>query len=211
MSDSEPSPEDVPHEEIQLERRSVAKTLAAVSGVGAVGSFSVSALAGLSDSGKVEEPEPLFVEGVKLVDGDGNTLSVADALPSNDELEKLTVYPQKEGGSGPIEEKRAEVLLVRFPQDSYKEPTNVDGTIQGYAAYSKVCTHLGCRVTGVDDENALFHCPCHGSKFDPLQGAKVATGPAARPLPQLPIGATQDGNELLIATGPFEGPVGAKG
>lgn len=221
------TPPEEPHEEIEIERRQVAKMLAAVSGVGAVGAFGVSALAGLSESGKIEPPEPLFVEGVRLVDEKGTPLTVADTLPKDEKLEPTTVYPEKEGG-GAITADRAQVLLVRFPEDSYQKPTNLDGTVSGYAAYSKTCTHLGCSVGGT--QNGQFYCPCHGSQFDPLQGAKVTDGPAPRPLPQLPIGVTDgsggsggdggtnstdgsggsggSGGQLLLATGPFEGPVG---
>ncbi|WP_424017159.1 ubiquinol-cytochrome c reductase iron-sulfur subunit [Halorientalis pallida] len=200
-------PED-PHEEIEIERRQVAKVLAAVSGAGAVGAFSVSALAGLGESGKIVPPEPLFVEGVRLVDGEGNPLTVSDAIPQNDSLEPTTVYPEKEGG-GAIKDDRGNVLLVRFPEDSYQDPTNVDGTVEGYAAYSKVCTHLGCLVDGTVENQAKLKCQCHGSVFDPLQGAKVTDGPAPRALPQLPIGVSEsDDEQLLLATGEFEGPVG---
>jgi rieske iron-sulfur protein len=198
------NPDDA-HEEIEIERRQVAKVLAAVGGVGAVSAFSVSALAGLGESGKVEAPEPLFVEGVRLVDSDGNPLTAADAIPRNEELAPLTAYPEQEGG-GAITEDRAAVLLVRFPEDSYREPTILEGTVDGYAAYSKVCTHLGCAVNGT--EGNQLYCQCHGSAFDPLQGAEVTAGPASRPLPQLPIGVTDEDGQLLLATGPFEGPVG---
>jgi Rieske Fe-S protein len=50
-------------------------------------------------------------------------------------------------------------------------------------AFSAVCTHQGCTV-GVSD--AGIACPCHGSRFDPDTGA-VTHGPAARPLPPVPI------------------------
>ncbi|WP_336001343.1 ubiquinol-cytochrome c reductase iron-sulfur subunit [Halorientalis halophila] len=209
---------DDPHAEIEIERRQVAKVLAAVSGVGAVSAFGVSSLAGLAESGKVEEPEPVFVEGVRLVDADGNPLSAADALPATDELDVATVYAEAEGG-GPVEEDRGTVLLARFPRDSYEEPTNLDGVAEGYAAYSKVCTHLGCLVDGT--EGNQFNCQCHGSVFDPLKGAEVTSGPAPRALPQLPLGVaagetTEDGatptdaeaGQLLLATGPIEGPIG---
>ena len=38
------------------------------------------------------------------------------------------------------------------------------------------------------------------------EGARVVFGPATRPLPQLPIGVDSQG--FLIATGPFQEPVG---
>ena len=51
-----------------------------------------------------------------------------------------------------------------------------------YAAYSLVCTHLGCIVKW-EVRNADFHCPCHAGKFNP-QGEVIA-GPPPRPLTKL--------------------------
>lgn len=48
----------------------------------------------------------------------------------------------------------------------------------GLYAVSAVCPHLGCMVDRQDD--GRFHCPCHGSVFDP-QG-EVTKGPATAPL-----------------------------
>jgi ubiquinol-cytochrome c reductase iron-sulfur subunit len=49
-------------------------------------------------------------------------------------------------------------------------------------------------------------CPCHQSTFDVLDGAVPVSGPAARPLPQLPIALADDGT--FIALGDFPEPVG---
>ena len=47
------------------------------------------------------------------------------------------------------------------------------------------------------DEHLLL-CPCHQSTFDVLDGARPVFGPAARSLPQLPLGIDDDG--YLVAT-----------
>ena len=49
-------------------------------------------------------------------------------------------------------------------------------------------------------------CPCHQSSFDVLRGAKPLSGPAAWPLPQLPL--TVDADGVLRSTGDFSAPVG---
>jgi Rieske Fe-S protein len=48
-----------------------------------------------------------------------------------------------------------------------------------FVAMSNVCTHLGCRIRWVADQNKYF-CPCHNGIFD-KQG-KVVSGPPPRPL-----------------------------
>jgi cytochrome b6-f complex iron-sulfur subunit len=53
-----------------------------------------------------------------------------------------------------------------------------------FVAYSAICTHQGCTVAYKDGNLA---CPCHGSIFDPADGAAVVTGPAQRPLPEIPV------------------------
>ena len=55
-----------------------------------------------------------------------------------------------------------------------------------FVAYSAVCTHQGCDVAYNQDEGTL-DCPCHGSVFDPANGAEVLNGPATRPLPEIPV------------------------
>ncbi len=36
-------------------------------------------------------------------------------------------------------------------------------------------------------KNAQLACPCHGSVFDPANGAEVVSGPAQIPLPEIPV------------------------
>jgi cytochrome b6-f complex iron-sulfur subunit len=53
-----------------------------------------------------------------------------------------------------------------------------------FVAYSAICTHQGCTVAY---NNGQLACPCHGSVFDPANGAQVVAGPAQRPLPEIPV------------------------
>ena len=69
-------------------------------------------------------------------------------------------------------------------------------------AFSSVCTHQGCTVTGV--VNGAIACPCHGSRFDIRTGAVVA-GPAPRPLPAVPI-EVRDGQIYTSGTTPSGTP-----
>jgi Rieske Fe-S protein len=53
-----------------------------------------------------------------------------------------------------------------------------------FVAYSAVCTHQACTVAY---QKGQLACPCHGSVFDPANGAEVVTGPAQSSLPEIPI------------------------
>jgi ubiquinol-cytochrome c reductase iron-sulfur subunit len=56
------------------------------------------------------------------------------------------------------------------------------------------------------DEIHSLICPCHQSQFNVLNGAMPTFGPAARPLPQLPIQQQADGT--FTALSDFPEPVG---
>ncbi len=105
------------------------------------------------------------------------------------------------------EKAKAIVLLVRMPQEQLTQaPDRVSWSYDGIVAYSKVCTHVGCPVGLYEQQTHHLLCPCHQSQFDISDGAKVIFGPAARPLPQLPIAVDSEG--YLIAQSDFTEPVG---
>ena len=54
----------------------------------------------------------------------------------------------------------------------------------GFLALSRECTHLGCTVPWMEEENR-FVCPCHASVFD-IRGV-VISPPAPRPLDIYPV------------------------
>jgi Rieske Fe-S protein len=68
-----------------------------------------------------------------------------------------------------------------------------------YKAFSAVCTHQGCTVKEV--ANNQIHCPCHGSIFSAQDGS-VLTGPATSPLS--PMTATVNGANVEV-TGAAKG------
>jgi nitrite reductase/ring-hydroxylating ferredoxin subunit len=53
-----------------------------------------------------------------------------------------------------------------------------------YKAFSATCTHAGCIVSGV--ENNEIACGCHGAKFDPESGMAIA-GPARSALGKISL------------------------
>jgi len=62
-----------------------------------------------------------------------------------------------------------------------------------FAAFSAVCTHLGCVVKWVADKQE-FLCPCHGGKFS-TEGT-VLGGPPPKPLESLPVAV--QGDQVLV-------------
>jgi ubiquinol-cytochrome c reductase iron-sulfur subunit len=137
-----------------------------------------------------------WAPGVRLVDSDGQPVRAEQVAVGG----VASIWPENAIGH-----ERSSVLLVRLQQPA-AEPTVGDWVIDGVVAYSKVCTHAGCPVALYRErDNALF-CPCHQSTFDPTRGAVPTFGPAARALPQLPLGVDDTG--YLIALGDFTAQVG---
>lgn len=75
----------------------------------------------------------------------------------------------------------------------------------GVLALYRKCTHLGCVVPWLHDENTedklsskgRFNCPCHGSIFNRF--GEVRGGPAPRPLDLLKV--TVEGGQVNVDTG----------
>jgi ubiquinol-cytochrome c reductase iron-sulfur subunit len=137
--------------------------------------------------------------GLRVVDEQGNPLTL-DALPEDG---FITVYPQ-----GMVGRPDSQALLIRVPPGLLQlTPAMMAGVPRGiYVSYSKLCTHAGCPVGLYRAQERSLFCPCHQSQFNVLNGAKPYFGPAARPLPQLPMALDADG--FLVATGDFSAPVG---
>ncbi len=74
------------------------------------------------------------------------------------------------------------------------------------ACYSRVCTHAGCPVNLYREQDEALFCPCHQSTFDVVRGCIPTFGPAARALPQLPLGVDDDG--FLVALDDYQEQVG---
>ncbi len=102
------------------------------------------------------------------------------------------------------------VQLIRLDEKAFTPPTDISLTDQGFVAYSAICTHLGCKVSWVEDQRSpdasYTECLCHNSIFDPARGAKVIGGPAPIALAQIGVKVTADGS--LAFTSDFKGPIG---
>jgi len=65
-----------------------------------------------------------------------------------------------------------------------------------YIAMSNICTHLGCRVRWITEQDQFF-CPCHNGVFD-ISG-NVLAGPPPRPLDQYDVKV--ENNQLYVLVG----------
>ena len=139
-----------------------------------------------------------WTAGARLVDRDGNPLAPGDLVLDG----VTTVYPE-----GFVDEPDSQTLLLRVDEGLISLPEGRgDWAPEGCLAYSKICTHAGCPVGLYRAQAGELLCPCHQSTFDVFTGATPVFGPAARPLPQLPIEVDDDG--YLVARGDFSEPVG---
>jgi ubiquinol-cytochrome c reductase iron-sulfur subunit len=102
---------------------------------------------------------------------------------------------------------KAAVILVRMqPEDITPPKGRENWGVDGILCYSKICTHVGCPISLWEQQTHHLLCPCHQSTFDLADGGNVIFGPAARALPQLPMGVDSEG--YLVAMSDFTEPVG---
>lgn len=136
--------------------------------------------------------------GSRVVDADGQPIRPGDLGLGT----VRTVFPEDAIGRAD-----AATLLIRVrPADLRLDGDRADWAPDGAIGYSKICTHAGCPVGLYRAEDNALLCPCHQSTFDVLRGAVPTFGPAARRLPQLPMGL--DGDGYLVALDDFPEPVG---
>lgn len=136
--------------------------------------------------------------GRRAIGEDGHLIRAA-AVPTNG---LVTIFPEGYNGSAD-----GQAVLVRVPTHALRGTKVADAmAVDGLLVFSKVCTHAGCPVGLYDTGRRQLLCPCHQSAFDVIDDAKPVLGPAARPLPRLPI--TIDAEGFVVATGGFSAPVG---
>src|SRR5918992_323766 len=135
--------------------------------------------------------------GLRAVDASGTPVPAASVTPGT----VVTVFPE-----GHTDAADSQTLLIGLGPGVYRPVTGrEDWAPEGVVGYLKICTHVGCPVGLYQPSEHLLFCSCHQSVFDVLDGAQPVAGPAARPLPQLPL--TIDANGYVVAQRDFPEPV----
>ena len=123
---------------------------------------------------------------------------VADAPP-------LVAWPMDPAGGVTRNGSRLnKILVLRLDPQTLGE-TAKERAADGVLAYSAICPHAGCEITGWSPARKIIEYPCHASHYDPRQAGAVIDGPTPRPLAGLPL-KIADGK--LVVAKPFTGRVG---
>jgi ubiquinol-cytochrome c reductase iron-sulfur subunit len=136
--------------------------------------------------------------GSRVVDENGRPVRPGDL----DVGGVVTVFP-----AGNTDAADSQTLLIRLAPGQYKPRRGrEDWAVDDVVAFSKVCTHAGCPVGLYEPDAHRLFCPCHQSVFAVLDGCEPRSGPATRPLPQLPLAVDAEG--YLVARGDYPEPIG---
>lgn len=147
------------------------------------------------------EGMPIVTDGtyVKIRPEDIPIGGLVSALP--EDIEEIQKAEHNLNARG-----KAAIILVRMEPDEIRAQQGDGWDYQGILAYSKICTHVGCPIALYEHRTHHLLCPCHQSTFDLADAGNVIFGPAARRMPQLPIGVNEEG--FLVAKAPFAEPIG---
>ncbi len=183
--------------ESDMSRRGLLRTMTAA-GAGLMAAMSVSLLRSMIPHPYRALESRIWRRGQNLMMENGRPVRAGDLLPGS----TVVVFPEDQIGS-----EEAQTVLIRVGDDDLKIlGKNKFVAPGGYLAFSRVCTHAGCPVGLYEKTTHLLMCPCHQSTFDVLRGARPTGGPAAQPLPRLPLCIDTKG--YLRAAGGFNQPPG---
>ena len=142
-----------------------------------------------------------------VVDGTYQPLKASD-LPVGGMISAVPAdLPAVEDATGNLDARgKAAIVVVRMAPNEIVSQQGTNWDYQGILAFSKICTHAGCPISLYEQRTHHLLCPCHQSTFDLADGGAVVFGPAARPMPQLPIGVDAEG--YLVAQADFAVPIG---
>jgi Rieske Fe-S protein len=181
-----------PGEGIDETKRNVIKLLAIAGVLGAAGGGLV--------GGTLQYAQPPTVgesnyQRTQLIDVDGSPLTASKA-----EAAYNAYTPDVYTFNYPLRNEPNFLLNLAPVAGKPGGATNVPfgvGHQKSIVAFSAICQHLGCPAPAIayyppgtcsqtpGGKTFYIHCSCHGSTYDPANGAANLTGPAVLPLPQV--------------------------
>ncbi len=77
------------------------------------------------------------------------------------------------------------------------------GPASDIVAFSYLCSHMGCPLTGLynNEHKMMGPCPCHYSRFDLAKGGLLILGQATQSLPQIVLETRGDDIHAIGVTG----------
>lgn len=156
-------------------RRDVLRT----AGIVALSGGAALTLAACGADGQAGDPVPTSAAPTSAQSSAAEASPSASSSPSAAESSS-TSAPKPKAPSGPSVA-TAEVPVgggVILDNADYVVTQPTKGT---YKAFSKICTHQGCKVGSVT--GGVIKCPCHGSEFS-IEDGSVKHPPASKPLPE---------------------------
>jgi len=180
----------------RLARRAVLRAISVLGLEAAIGTIAQPALAQPAN----ERPK----EGDLLVSVDGENAVALEAKDIPLGGPQVFAWPMEPAGKVRKGSRLNKLLLLRLDPATLAGVTG-ERAADGVVAYSAICPHAGCEVSGWDAEQKILECSCHYSHYNPREAAAVIDGPATRALPALPLKIV---NGKLVVAKPFTGRVG---
>jgi ubiquinol-cytochrome c reductase iron-sulfur subunit len=187
--------------------------------LGALAALGLPAVVALRDLGPLPGDKlfhTIWKKGMRVVqDVDGSPIRPSDMeigqlVNGEPEIffqENSEGEPEVEGADLQVQKAKAAVVIVKMqPDDITPAKGRENWGVDGILCFSKICTHVGCPISLWEQQTHHLLCPCHQSTFDLADNGRVVFGPAARPVPQLPLALDDEG--YLVATSDFTEPVG---
>lgn len=193
--------------EVDETKRNVLKLLAVAGIVGAAGGGLVGGTL------QFAQPPPIGLTTfprVQLLDLDGSPLRMARVMTEYDlNSNDIVTF------NYPLRDEPNFLLNMAPPSGQSGGPSSVlngVGPSKSVVAFSAICQHLGCQAPNLayyppgtcpatfNGKNYYLHCACHGSTYDPTNGAAILTGPTVLPLPQVTL-EWQASDDSIWATG----------
>lgn len=156
---------------------------------------------------KADDAWPKPADGDRLVDESAEGVPTPLRLSDVPVDKPVLAYPFDESQNMVRDDSHLnKVVLMRFAEgvlDAESRARSAGGVL----AFSAICTHQGCDLKTWSTKDQLLVCFCHSTKYRLLEGGTVASGPASRSLPNMPLKLVGD---VIVVAGGFSAQPGGQ-